>query len=822
MKKDMGETNSKKVLRKSKGKWIVALLVSTTIGSVALSAEPVQAELNESATQVMRSVSSADFEGKEEVLSEEPVQNESNTALNEISDNWERNSVEKVQEEIERQREQGLNTYVVQWGDSLSVLAEAVGKSVSDISQTNNIENDDLILTGDVINNVLNNVNSPAPSSQSEENGNNVSEHQEDQLGDPLVGTEEASDTDSSNESTDSDANDRSATESESSNTPSSNESNEENHNASANNENPDHSTNGNQSVDGSENNDHATNTQSESTENNEEDPNESNDDPSINQSADSEPNNTENGTNEDSQPTEDNSQEYTTETIETTELIPFEKEETGNDQLEEGTEQVVQEGSDGKRVNYIEVTYNENGEEVSREKVDSAISEEPTSQITEVGTQQVEYQNKTIEKTLPFETETRQNPELPSGTENVIQEGQEGLKEVTYEQKIVNGQFDNSEPVATEVMKEPVNKVVEVGTKDTTSTETDVTEEPIPFETVTRENPELSAGTEQVVQEGQNGSITTTYNVTYENETEVSREQIGDPVRQEPVNEIIEVGTKQEESSTEGSSTEDSSTSVEDVKYGVEDGDTLFSISQKFGTTPEAIADATGISVDTALSPGDTLIIPSSNAEPMDNAQANDEQDVVMLDAGHGGGDTGATNNGTAEKDLNLNLANRLTSELQNRGFEVNTTRSGDISVSLAERSQQANESNADVFISLHHNSLNGNADGVETHYYEHNPNYPSTQNQANHNDGQRITNSKHLADLIQNNLVQSTGADNRGVKTSTFSVNRETDVPAVLVEYGFMDHPEEYANLTDEQYQQALTQAVANAVESYFANVH
>jgi len=77
-------------------------------------------------------------------------------------------------------------------------------------------------------------------------------------------------------------------------------------------------------------------------------------------------------------------------------------------------------------------------------------------------------------------------------------------------------------------------------------------------------------------------------------------------------------------------------------------------------------------------------------------------------------------------------------------------------------------------------------------------------------------------LADLIQNNLVQSTGANDRGVKTSTFSVNRETDVPAVLVEYGFMDHPEEYANLTDEQYQQALTQAVANAVESYFANVH
>jgi len=815
MRKDMGETNSKKVLRKSKGKWIVALLVSVTIGGAALSAEPVRAELNESATQVMRSVSSADFEEKEEVLSDESVQSESNTALNEISGNWEQNSVEEVQEEIERQREQGLSTYVVQWGDTLGVLAEATDKSVSDISQANNIDNDDLILTGDVINNVLNDVESPSASSQSENDGNNVSEYQEDQLGDPLVGTEEASDTDSSNESTDSDASDRSADETP--NPTSSSESNSDT-NQSTNNENPDHSNNGNQSVNGSENNDHATNTQSESTENNEkEDSNESNDDPSTNQSADSEPNNTDSGTTEDGQSTENEGQEYTTETIETTEPIPFSKEETGNDQLEEGTEQVVQEGSDGERVNYIEVTYNENGEEVNREKVDSAISEEPTSQITEVGTQQVEYQNKTIEKTLPFETETRENPGLPSGTENVIQEGQEGLKEVTYEQKIVNGQFDSSDPVSTEVMKEPVNKVVEVGTKDTTSTKTDVTEETIPFETVTRENPELPAGTEQVVQEGQNGSITKTYNVTYENDTEVSREQSGEPVRQEPVNEIVEVGTKQEKSSTE-----DSSTSVENVKYGVEDGDTLFSISQKFGTTPEAIADTTGIAVDTALSPGDTLIIPSSNAEPMDNAQANDEQNVVMLDAGHGGGDTGATNNGTAEKDLNLNLADRLTSELQNRGFEVNTTRSGDISVSLAERSQQANESNADVFISLHHNSLGGNTEGIETHYYEHNPNYPSTQNQANHNDGQRITNSKHLADLIQNNLVQSTGANDRGVKTSTFSVNRETDVPAVLVEYGFMDNPEEYANLTDEQYQQALTQAVANAVESYFTNVH
>lgn len=816
----MSETTSKKVLRKSKGKWVVALLVSATIGGAALSMEPVRAELNESAMQVMRSISSAEFEGKDDVLADESIQNESNTALEEITANWERNTVSEIQSEIERQKDLGLNAYVVQWGDTLGVLAEATDKSVDEIAHANNIENDDLILTGDILHNVLTDIegfdqspsqpetdeaaaspNENQSSSSSIENsdGNTVSDYQEDQLGDPLVGTNENTPAD---ESTADNTDEQSTNDDSSENT----NNNEDNLTSS---EQPSNETNDENANDQPENENSTDESGNDSGDDTDETPTEGNTDDVVEDSTDQSANEA---------PSEDEETEMTTEIIEEPEAIPFATEEVGNDQLEQGTEQVIQEGTDGERINYVEVTYNENGEEVARGTVDSAISVEPTSQITEVGTEQVEYEEATEEVAIPYETEYRENENTEAGESTIIQEGQNGLKEVTYQQKYVNGEFDSSEPISKEVISEPVNEIIEIGTATPeVSTETDTVTETISFETETRENPELPAGTEQVVQEGQNGSVTTTYNVTYENGQEVDRQQAGEPVRQEPVNQIVEVGTAQQEAPAE-----ETSTPVENIKYGVEAGDTFYSISQKFGTTPEAIASASGITVNTPLSPGDTLTIPSAEAEPMDNAQAQDGENVVMLDAGHGGGDTGANYSGTSEKDLNLNLAQQLTAELQNRGFEVINTRSGDIQVSLDGRSQQANDSNADIFISLHHNALDGSTDGIETYYYEYNTAYPSTQNQANHNNGQRITNSKHLADLIQNNLVSATGADDRGVQTSTFAVTRETDVPAVLVEYGFMDNPEEYANLTNAEYQTALTQAVANAVETYFANVH
>lgn len=411
------------------------------------------------------------------------------------------------------------------------------------------------------------------------------------------------------------------------------------------------------------------------------------------------------------------------------------------------------------------------------------------------------ETRRETVQEEIPFETERRENADLTSGTEQVIQEGQTGTKEFTYDVTYENGEEVGRELVSEEVVTEPIIRIIEVGTQELV-TETETVTEAIPFETIRQDNPELPVGHEDVVQEGQDGSSVTTYNVTYENGQEVSREQVGEPSITQPINQIVEVGTQEVEETPE----EPTGGSVDSVK---------------FGTSAEAIAQASGISVNNALYVGQTLIIPNASLEQMDNEQANNGRSIVMLDAGHGGWESGATSNGASEEDMNLNLAQKLTGELNNRGYEVINTREGDTTVSLGDRSTEANASNADIFISLHHNALNGDAEGIETFYYEYTVGYEPSQNSEEHNDGQRLANSAYLAELIQAELIAGTDTVDRGVKTDTFSVLRETDVPAVLVEFGFIDNDSERAQLLNAEYQDIMVNAVANAVETYFATV-
>ena len=192
----------------------------------------------------------------------------------------------------------------------------------------------------------------------------------------------------------------------------------------------------------------------------------------------------------------------------------------------------------------------------------------------------------------------------------------------------------------------------------------------------------------------------------------------------------------------------------------------------------------------------------------------------VVYLDPGHGGYESGASYSGVQEKTINLEIANEVRTYLEKLGMTVIMSRTYDEYISLLNRSADVNESNAQIFVSIHHNAMPGSttANGIETYYYEYYEEYPSLINQAMHNDPTRVLESAKLAEAIHNTLIARTGATNRGIQRDTFSVLRETDVPAVLLELGFMSSPTELAKLTNDSYQTIMAKAISDGIVAYF----
>lgn len=192
----------------------------------------------------------------------------------------------------------------------------------------------------------------------------------------------------------------------------------------------------------------------------------------------------------------------------------------------------------------------------------------------------------------------------------------------------------------------------------------------------------------------------------------------------------------------------------------------------------------------------------------------------VIYLDPGHGGYETGASYSGVQEKTINMEVANEVKTYLVRLGMTVIMSRTYDEYVSLLNRSVEVNASNAQIFVSIHHNAMPGSTtvNGIETYYYEYYEEYPSLINQAMHNDPTRILESATLAAAIHNTLIDSTGATDRGIRRNTFSVLRETDVPAVLLELGYMSSPTELAKLTNDSYQTVMAKAIADGIVTYF----
>lgn len=171
----------------------------------------------------------------------------------------------------------------------------------------------------------------------------------------------------------------------------------------------------------------------------------------------------------------------------------------------------------------------------------------------------------------------------------------------------------------------------------------------------------------------------------------------------------------------------------------------------------------------------------------------------TFMLDAGHGGSDSGAVYNGRLEKNDNLRITLAVGERLARSGERVLYTRTDDSTVDLTYRSTMANSAGATYFVSFHRNSASTVGRGVEVYYYTG----LSAQSTA-----------ARMAAPVQDALV-ACGFHNRGVKQAKFSVLRRTSMPAILVELAFINNEAENAKLDSEFYR--IADAIASALLSF-----
>lgn len=182
----------------------------------------------------------------------------------------------------------------------------------------------------------------------------------------------------------------------------------------------------------------------------------------------------------------------------------------------------------------------------------------------------------------------------------------------------------------------------------------------------------------------------------------------------------------------------------------------------------------------------------------------------LIVIDPGHGGRDPGATSpiNGLAEKLVVLDISQRLNKLLTDAGFRTYMTRAGDNAISLADRVGVANQLEADLFISVHANAAaSSSAQGVENIYY------PSEKNPDDSRD------NKKLAQTFQKEMIRVLGAHNRGiVARENLYVIRETKMPAVLTEVGFLTNSQEAAKLATTEYRQLVAESIYQSILKYF----
>ena len=239
-------------------------------------------------------------------------------------------------------------------------------------------------------------------------------------------------------------------------------------------------------------------------------------------------------------------------------------------------------------------------------------------------------------------------------------------------------------------------------------------------------------------------------------------------------------------------------------------------------GTAPQALA---------APAPAAAAVAPA------------DRTQTVVLDAGHGGHDPGTVSDWAHEKEIVLAVTSRLADLLRAEGVRVVLTRDDDTFLTLQQRSTFAT-TERNVFVSVHANAApSSSASGIETWVFGR-PLDPSQIDRAIRENGggelgaaltaeaaqsadiasdilseTQLNYSLGLANLVQDRLIEATGANDRGVRQNLFYVIRNSRIPAILVELGFVSHPDEGRKLIDAGYQEALARALAEGILDFLS---
>ncbi|MCU1304097.1 MAG: hypothetical protein JWQ87_4381 [Candidatus Sulfotelmatobacter sp.] len=236
-------------------------------------------------------------------------------------------------------------------------------------------------------------------------------------------------------------------------------------------------------------------------------------------------------------------------------------------------------------------------------------------------------------------------------------------------------------------------------------------------------------------------------------------------------------------------------------------------------------------------------IIVPPATREDL-QFRARVPKMRIVVDAGHGGWDLGTVGKrGLLEKDLVLEIAQRLGKLLESRlGADVILTRNDDNYIPLDERAGMANQSQADLFVSVHANYSDlPSARGVETYYtnFFSAPNAKDleTRDQASKNGStavltptelhEKIEQSRRLAASVQRSLygmlsAQNSGLRDRGVKEASYVVLTETAMPGILAEVSFVSSPTDEQKLRSDGYREQIAEALYKGIARYAAGPH
>ncbi|MDQ7046151.1 MAG: N-acetylmuramoyl-L-alanine amidase [Sulfurovum sp.] len=222
----------------------------------------------------------------------------------------------------------------------------------------------------------------------------------------------------------------------------------------------------------------------------------------------------------------------------------------------------------------------------------------------------------------------------------------------------------------------------------------------------------------------------------------------------------------------------------------------------------------------------------------------------IVVLDAGHGGHDSGAYSGGKKEKDLVLQITKKVYKEFKSKGYKVYLTRGSDTFLKLGQRTRIADHKDAKVFISIHANAIANKrrfniVEGVETYFLQKTRDARSQRIAARENDsvlqgtdqlskdviidsvlnGPKIIQSHKLAIDVQRHMVKNlqsryNGVKDGGVKPGPFYILVGASRPSILIEVGYLTNPKERQRLFTSDYQDEIAEGIVSGVNRYLDN--